>query len=299
MENDVFVLRLLWRALWERGFDKMMHDISDRRDEPFMAVHCAALPETLMESELFGHEKGAFTNAVARKKGRFDLAGSGTLFFDELGEMSLSVQVKLLRVLQEREYTRVGGTDIIKTNARIVAATSKDLRKEVEDGNFRDDLYFRVGVIPITLPAVRERAGDIPLLINYFINELRKNLNVTTSGFSDEAMDLLCKYSWPGNVRELRNIIERMLVLYGREEKISATNLPLEFHDSGSGSVDDNNRPINPAGTTLQESVNSYEKQIIEAALLEAGGVQTRAAEMLGCTRRILRYRMEKLGLAK
>ncbi len=279
---------------------RMVHEMSERKDEPFVAVHCAALPESLMESELFGHEKGAFTNATSRKRGRFDLAGNGTLFFDELGEMSLAIQVKLLRVLQEREYMRVGGTDVIKTNARIVAATSKDLKAEIEKGNFRDDLYFRISVIPIVLPPVRERVGDVPLLIDYFMNEIKKNINAITNGFTEEAMNLLCNYSWPGNVRELRNIIERMLVLYGRKDRIPASALPQEFHKENNSNTNipvDENIHFSAGKISLQDAVNNYERKIIENALQEADGVQTRAAEILGCTRRILRYRMEKLDL--
>jgi DNA-binding NtrC family response regulator len=269
---------------------RLLHSLSNRRDEPFVAVHCAALPETLMESELFGHEKGAFTHADKRKLGRFDLAGSGTLFFDEVSEMSLATQVKLLRVLQEREYMRVGGTHVIRTNARIVAATARDLRHEVTEKRFRDDLFYRLNVVPVALPPLRERPGDIPLLARHFLGALRRALNASTREIAPTAMDLLCRYRWPGNVRELRNVIERTLVLHGQESVIEAGHLPDELRGL---------RPVIPAikGMPLEKSVNEFERQLVEQALKDAGGVQTRAAELLGTTRRILRYRMDKLGI--
>ncbi|NCC50448.1 MAG: sigma-54-dependent Fis family transcriptional regulator [Spartobacteria bacterium] len=273
---------------------RMLHDMSNRRNEPFVAVHCAALPESLMESELFGHEKGAFTSADQRKLGRFDLAGSGTLFFDEVSEMSTTTQVKLLRVLQEREFMRIGGTHIIRTNARIVAAASKDLRREADEGRFRPDLYYRLGVIPITLPPLRERDGDIPLLIQHFLGVFRKSLNTPTRDFTPEAMELMCGYAWPGNIRELRNIVERMLVLHTREEYIRPEFLPAEFHTLRKETT----FHTTAAGTSLEHAVNAFERDLVTKALQEANGVQTRAAEILGTTRRILRYRMEKLGIA-
>jgi transcriptional regulator with GAF, ATPase, and Fis domain len=269
---------------------RMLHSLSSRKEEPFVAVHCAALSETLMESELFGHEKGAFTGADKRKPGRFDLAGSGTLFFDEVGEMSLSTQVKLLRVLQEREFMRVGGTRPIRTNARIVAATARDLRQEVKEERFRDDLYYRMSVVPVTVPPLRERSGDIPLLINHFLDIFGRGLSAQVKRVHPTAMQLLCNYAWPGNIRELRNIVERMLVLNRDADEVLPQFLPAEFHDgrvSPPATLD--------AGATLQDAVDTYEKQLIEQALAETNGVQTRAADKLGTTRRILRYRMEKL----
>ncbi len=272
---------------------RMLHSLSSRSEEPFVAVHCGALTETLMESELFGHEKGAFTGADKLKHGRFDIAGSGTLFFDEVGEMTLATQVKLLRVLQEREFTRVGGTQVIKTNARIVGASNKDLRKEIAAGNFRDDLYYRLGVVPVTLPPLRERRGDVELLVAYFLDSLRQTLNVQTEAFSRDAMDLMTAYAWPGNIRELRNVVERMLVLHGTNRKIEPGFLPEEFHGGDAGV------PAPPADSDepLQDRMNAYERQVIEKALQDAHWVQTRAAERLGTTRRILRYRMEKLDI--
>jgi DNA-binding NtrC family response regulator len=268
---------------------RSVHAWSSRRDEPFVAVHCAALPESLIESELFGHEKGAFTSADRQKAGRFDLAGAGTLFFDEVSEMPASTQVKLLRVLQEREFMRVGGTRVIRTDARIVAATGKDLRAEVEARRFRDDLFYRLSVVPVRLPPLRERSEDVPLLARYFLDLYRVRMDARPREFSHDTMACLLAYRWPGNVRELRNIIERMLVLHGREDVIRPEFLPEEFGL--------NSRTASPdtEGLTLAEAVNGFEKQIIEDALAEAHGVQTAAAEKLGTTRRILKYRMEKL----
>jgi len=246
-----------------------------------------------MESELFGHEKGPFTGADKLKYGRFDIAGSGTLFFDEVSEMTLSTQVKLLRVLQEREFMRVGGTQVIKTNARIVGASNKDLRKEITAGNFRDDLYYRLGVVPVTLPPLRERGGDVERLVSYFLDVLRQTLNVQTEAFSSEALDLMNAYSWPGNIRELRNVVERMLVLHGTSRKIEPGFLPEEFHDDRGTAP-----PPTDSQEPLQDRMNAYERQVIERALRDTHWVQTRAAERLGTTRRILRYRMEKLNIS-
>ena len=271
---------------------RMLHSLSSRKDEPFVAVHCAALSENLMESELFGHEKGAFTGAEKLKLGRFDLAGSGTLFFDEVGEMTLSTQVKLLRVLQEREFMRVGGTRVIRTNARIVAATARDLRKEVKEERFRDDLFYRLSVVPITLPPLRQRAGDVPLLVNHFLEFFGRTIDTRVRRASSEAMDLLCRYAWPGNIRELRNIVERVLVLHRNEESLLPQFLPEEFH-----AVAAEPSPSIGSGMSLQDAVDVFERRLIEQALKETGGVQTRAAERLGTTRRILRYRMEKLNI--
>jgi DNA-binding NtrC family response regulator len=270
---------------------RYIHAASKRRNDPFVAVHCAALPESLMESELFGHEKGAFTHAERRKPGRFDLAGSGTLFFDEVSEMSPATQVKLLRVLQEREFMRVGGTQVIKTNARIVAASAKDLKNEIRQGRFRDDLFYRLSVIPIYLPALRERPEDIPLLARYFMNYFSERIDVNTRDFDPETMEALCRYPWPGNIRELRNLVERVLVLYGRNPRILLEFLPEEFQVTPSPGRRGNGQP------TLAEAVRGFESRLIEEALRKADGIQTRAAELLGTTRRILKYRMEKLNI--
>ena len=271
---------------------RSIHAWSSRSNDPFVPVHCASLSEGLMESELFGHEKGAFTSADRHKPGRFDLAGSGSLFFDEVSEMSLTTQVKLLRVLQEKKFERVGGTRVIHTNARIVAATGKDLKAAVAAGRFRDDLFYRLSVVPIHLPPLRERQGDIPLLAQYFLNQYKQGLRVATESISPEAQDLMSAYSWPGNVRELRNIIERMLVLHGNSRTVMPEHLPEEFAPRS-----DVPRDVPPGTQTLADAVSTYERQLIERALREADGIQTRAARALGTTRRILKYRMEKLDI--
>jgi transcriptional regulator with GAF, ATPase, and Fis domain len=268
---------------------------STRSREPFVAVHCGALTETLMESELFGYEKGAFTGAEKRKPGRFDLAGDGTLFFDEVTEMSPATQVKLLRVLQEKEFMRVGGTQIIQTNSRIIAACNRIIKDYVAEGSFRDDLFYRLSVVPIHLPPLRDRGEDILLLAKNFIEMFQVTMDVKTEAFDAPSEELMLKYPWPGNVRELKNIVERMLVLHGDQQTIRSEFLPSEFHtgrapvDLPAGSVD--------ADLTLEEAVNTYERQLVEQALEASAGVQTRAAELLGTTRRILKYRMEKLNI--
>jgi DNA-binding NtrC family response regulator len=273
---------------------RQLHAMSARREEPFVAVHCAALPETLMESELFGHEKGAFTSADTRKPGRFDLAGSGTLFFDEVSEMTLATQVKLLRVIQEREYMRVGGTQVIRTNARIVAATARDLAGEVKARRFRDDLYYRLNVVPVTLPPLRERLDDIPLLAHYFLHVFRRNMNSVARDFAPDTLDLMMRYAWPGNIRELRNLVERMLVLNGHQPLIQPDALPDEFFAGDRYTV--TRHAI--GAPSLAEAVNNFERDLVLNALKQANGVQTRAAELLGTTRRILKYRMDKLNIS-
>ena len=292
-ETDATVLVYGESGTGKELIARLIHAASSRRDEPFVAVHCGSLPESLMESELFGHEKGAFTNADKRRLGRFDLAGSGTLFFDEVGEMTAPTQVKLLRVLQEREYMRVGGTQVIRTNARIVGATARDLRQAVAEKQFRDDLYYRLSVVPIRLPSLRERPDDIPVLCRYFLNQLRRTLNAVATDFEPDAMERLCRYAWPGNVRELRNVIERMLVLHGRNPTIRVEFLPEEIQGTAPAAP-----PAGVMTSSLEEAVNRHERQLIEAALRVAGGVQTRAATLLGTTRRILKYRMEKLKIS-
>jgi DNA-binding NtrC family response regulator len=272
---------------------RRLHTLSDRRDEPFVPVHCASLPETLLESELFGHEKGAFTGADTRKLGRFDLAGAGTLFFDEIGEMSLSTQVKLLRVLQEREYMRIGGTQVIRTSARIVAATARDLAEEVRKHTFRDDLFYRLNVVQIMLPPLRERPEDVRLLAGYFLDLLRQNMNLPARDFDPAALQIMQGYAWPGNVRELRNTIERILVLHGHSDRVSPEHLPEAMRSAPPRP----NPARKPAGTPLAEAVAAFERELVVDALRQTNGVQTRAAQLLGTTRRILNYRMRKLDI--
>jgi DNA-binding NtrC family response regulator len=281
---------------------RQLHALSPRREEPFVAVHCGSLPDSLMESELFGHEKGAFTGADRLKPGRFDLAGSGTLFFDEVAEMSLVTQVKLLRVLQEKEYMRVGGTQVLRTNARIITASNKDLAAEVKQQRFREDLFYRLNVVPIALPPLRDRRDDIPLLARHFLSAFRQGMNTVAEEFSAETMAMLCAYPWPGNIREMRNIIERALVLHGNRPQLPPESLPAEFHAFREIGTEPATATADPAAMlelpmVLEDVVNAYERTIVEKALRQADGVQTRAAELLGTTRRILKYRMDKLNI--
>jgi DNA-binding NtrC family response regulator len=272
---------------------RRLHTLSARHDEPFVPVHCASLPETLLESELFGHEKGAFTGAESRKLGRFDLAGAGTLFFDEIGEMSLSTQVKLLRVLQEREYMRVGGTQVVRTGARIVAATARDLAEEVRKHTFRDDLFYRLNVVPVMLPPLRDRPEDVLLLARYFLNLFRQNMTVPVRDIDPDALQLMQRYPWPGNVRELRNAIERVIVLHGQADLVKPEHLPESMRAAPPLPA-----PTGKAGPTrLAEAVAAFERDLVMEALRQTNGVQTRAAQRLGTTRRILNYRMRKLDI--
>ena len=292
-ESDATVLILGESGTGKELIARQLHALSSRNEEPFVAVHCGALPETLMESELFGHEKGAFTGADKRKFGRFDLAGNGTLFFDEVSEMPLTTQVKLLRVLQEREFMRLGGTQVIRTNARIIAASNCDLKKEMAEKRFREDLYYRLNVVPIVVPPLRERSDDILLLSDYFLQFFKQTMKVATTEFAPATIERLQQYEWPGNVRELRNLVERLLVLHGREPVLKPEHLPRDLQPT---------RETAPAtvqlnGASLEEMVNNYERELVRQAMREANGVQTRAAELLGTTRRILKYRMDKLNL--
>jgi len=268
-----------------------IHQLSNRREGPFVVVNCAALPEQLLESELFGYERGAFTGAATRKPGRFELADKGTIFLDEIGEMSPAMQAKLLRVLQNQTFERVGGTKTLRVDTRIIAATNRDLSKLVKSGGFREDLYYRLNVIQIHLPPLRERKEDIPLLVEHFINKFR-SLYPTGGEITDEALELLCRYDWPGNIRELQNVIERALIL-SQGDPITPAHLPKELLQSGSGRAK-LKIEIPDEGISLEE----VEKELIREALKKAGGNQTKAAALLGITRATLLYRMQKYNLA-
>ena len=273
-------------------FARAIHDHSDRHDKPFIAINCAALPETLLESELFGHEKGAFTGAVGKKLGRFELADTGTLFLDELGEMTTSIQVKLLRVLQEREFVRVGGTTSVTCDVRVVAATNRDLKQEVEADRFRSELYYRLNVFPIPLPALRDRIDDLPLLINHFLRELVPSLGVPAPKISDEAISAMCQYSWPGNIRELRNIVERCALL-ASEGCIELRHLPPEIAGTTAPTATQASEPLPTSKLATQE------RTLILKALDDAGWNQSAAARHLGVSRDHLRYRIKKYGLRR
>jgi Nif-specific regulatory protein len=248
-------------------------------------VNCAALPESLIESELFGHEKGSFTGAVGRKKGRFEMAEGGTLFLDEIGDLSPAMQVKLLRVLQEREFERVGGTETVKVNVRLIAATNVDLEQAVQGGSFRSDLYYRLNVFSIYLPTLRERKTDILLLADHFLEKYGRQNGRSIKRISTPAIDMLTSYHWPGNVRELENVVERAtLVCEGNV--IHGYHLPPTLQTAeGSGTV---------TRMSLQQAVETYEKDLIMDALKTTRGNRARAARMLDTTERILGYKVEK-----
>ncbi|MGE0103606.1 MAG: nif-specific transcriptional activator NifA [Blastocatellales bacterium] len=265
-----------------------IHYHSPRSAKPFVKVNCAALPESLIESELFGHEKGAFTGAVARKRGRFELAEGGTLFLDEIGDLSPALQVKLLRVLQEREFERVGGTETIRVNVRVIAATNVDLEGAVADGRFRSDLYYRLNVFSIFLPSLRERKTDILLLADHFLDKYSKQNSKRIKRISTPAIDMLMTYHWPGNVRELENVIERAtLVCEG--SVIHGYHLPPTLQTAeGSGTV---------TRMSLENAVAAFEKDLIQDALKTTRGNRARAARMLDTTERILGYKVKKYGI--
>jgi transcriptional regulator with GAF, ATPase, and Fis domain len=262
-----------------------LYEHSLRKNKPFIKLNCVAIPEGLLESELFGHEKGAFTGAVAQKKGKFELADGGTVFLDEIGDMPLTTQAKLLRTLQEKEFERVGGIRPIKVDVRFVAATNKDLKLLVARGSFREDLYFRLNVFPVHLPPLRERREDIPLLCRHFMS------GNSEAEISSHALQMLVGYSWPGNVRELRNAIERAAVLAGKEA-IELSHLPAELQRDFSG---DN---FHSSGeSTLDDRLTAIEKGLIIEALSRAGGIQARASELLGINQRSLWHRIKKFGI--
>jgi two-component system NtrC family response regulator len=274
---------------------RAIHLCSARAAKSFISVNCAALTETLLESELFGHERGAFTNAVAMRKGRFELADSGTLFLDEVAEMSQALQVKLLRVLQEMEFERVGGTRTIKVDVRVVAASNRELKEEVEAGRFREDLFYRLNVVHLNLPPLRHRQEDIPLLASHFISKyVKENLRDKTR-ITPEALKVLVQYAWPGNVRELENVIERAVILCSNNV-ISPHDLPGELAPSPSESKLEIDRFI-PLHTPLPEALDTIEEQMIRRALEKSGQVQVRAAEILGITKSLLQYKLKKYHL--
>jgi len=270
-------------------FARLIHTTSPRSEQSMIVVNCGALPETLLESELFGHERGAFTGAATRRIGRFEEADGGTLFLDEIGELSPSVQVKLLRFLQEREFQRLGGNLTLRSDVRIISATNRDLEHDVREGAFREDLYYRLNVVVMNVPPLRERKDDIPILIDHFIKRFSVENGKTISGLSSEAMDLLLKYDYPGNVRELENIMERAVVI-SRDSVISVRDLP--FKDLPSRRYDTTLRKA-----SLRESMESLEQGFIEEAMEEAGHNQSRAAEILGISERMLRYKLKKYGM--
>jgi two-component system response regulator PilR (NtrC family) len=270
---------------------RAIHDESPRRNGPFVSVNCGAIPETLMESELFGHAKGAFTGAVADAIGLFSAAAGGTLFLDEITEVPASVQVKLLRAIQEREIRRVGDTRDVKVDVRLIAASNRDVAKAVADGALREDLFYRLNVIPIHLPPLRERREDIPSLAAYFTTRLSAELGRPVRGVTPEALAILEHYHWPGNVRELENVIERALVL-GSGDQLEASALPPDLRRPRS--VREIPVEIPEAGLDLEATLSQIEQRYIQMALARTGGVQTRAAELLRVSFRQFRYKLQK-----
>jgi len=268
-----------------------IHDLSPRAKHPLVKVNCAAIPETLLESELFGHERGAFTGAHAQRKGRFEAAHRGTLFLDEISEMSQALQAKLLRVLQEREFQRVGGNETIAVDVRIIASTNRNLEAAVRDGDFRGDLYYRINVVPIILPPLRERTEDTLLLANHFLQRYCQRNRKAIEGFAPDAQRKLLAYNWPGNVRELENAVERAVVM-AQSDAIGAGDIALNPDISRDGLDDVASKLLHP-GFSIEE----FERELLEAGLRKTGGNQSRAAELLGLTRRTLQYRMEKYNI--
>jgi two-component system NtrC family response regulator len=280
---------------------RAIHINSPRENDPFISVNCAALPETLLESELFGHERGAFTGATSMRKGRFELADTGTLFLDEIGDIPLPLQAKLLRVLQERSFERVGGVKPIKVNVRIITATNRDLKDEVDKGNFREDLYYRLNVLHIHLPPLRERADDIPMLADYFINKFAELLNKPELKISGDALRYLTGYSWEGNVRELENTIERAAILCSGDI-IQLDDVHPDMADSENTenwSPDGDFEKFLPSNLPLPEVLSGVEEQMLKRALEDANYIQARAAESLGITKSLLQYKMKKYKLLK
>jgi DNA-binding NtrC family response regulator len=283
------------------GKDLVAHAIhyeSSRRDRPFFAINCAAIPETLIESELFGHEKGAFTDARTQKKGMFEIADGGTLFMDEISEMTLSMQAKLLRVLEGQPFRRVGGVKNLAVDVRVIVASNRNLEEAVRESKFRQDLYFRLAIIPMHLRPLREHKEDIPALLNHFIQHYNKKFRKNIQGFTREADEFLMKYNWPGNIRELKNAIERVMIL-AEGTRITARHLPIRIWEGGKmpvpvGEGSSNEEIPLPAGGI---SLYSVEKDLIRQALEQAHGNKTTAARLLHITRDTLRYKVKKYKL--
>ncbi len=301
---------------------KALHEQSSRKGEPFIKINCAAIPKTLMESELFGYEKGAFTGATSSKPGRFELADGGTLFLDEIGEIPVEMQVKLLRAIQESEFERVGGIKTLKVNVRLITATNRDLEQEIQRGNFREDLYYRLNVVPLQIPPLRFRKGDIPLLVEHIIKKFNERLKKNITGIADDALSALEGHSWPGNIRELENVLERT-ILFCKAERIERADLQLGSggeppalpRTTSSGSMapvvqlddddDDDDAVVgelagSPSGSLkdiVRAETSRVERELIVKALDETGGNVTQAARLLKISRKSLQMKMKELGL--
>lgn len=271
-------------------FARAIHFSSERRDNPFVVVNCAAIPETLIESEMFGHEKGAFTGADRQRIGRFEEAQGGTLFIDEIGDVPPQIQVKLLRVLQSREFQRLGSSQTLHANVRIITATNRNLEEMLKDGTFREDLYYRLNVVTITIPPLRNRKADIAILVDHFLRKLTTQHNTSVKEISREALDLLMKYDYPGNVRELEHIVERAVIL-STDDLITSQDLPANIRHLKAD--EQTQRAVRTED--LNEQLESFEREIILATLQKTGGNQLQAAKLLGIAERTLRYKLEKL----
>jgi two-component system NtrC family response regulator len=273
---------------------RAIHFASPRKKGPFVGVNCMALSPGVLESELFGHEKGSFTGAVAMRRGRFELADGGTLFLDEIGELSNDMQVRLLRVLQERKFERVGGSEEIGVDIRVVTATNKDLQAEVEAGNFREDLYYRLNVVHLSLPPLRERREDIPLLAAHFMEKMVRDNGLSPKVFTPEALDFLCGYEWPGNIRQLENTVERCMVM-APSDAIEVQDLPQEIRDEETQlkSAAD----LLPVALNLADTMDKLEAALVRRALARADFVQVKAAELLGISKSLLQYKLRKYGI--
>jgi two-component system, NtrC family, response regulator AtoC len=293
---------------------KALHEQSSRKSSPFIKINCAAIPKTLMESELFGYEKGAFTGATSSKPGRFELADGGTLFLDEIGEIPVEMQVKLLRAIQESEFERVGGLKTIKVDVRLITATNRDLEQEILKGTFREDLYYRLNVVPIQIPPLRKRTGDIPLLVQHIIKKFNERLRKQITGIADEALAALEAHTWPGNIRELENVLERT-ILFAKGDRIERTDLQLGVtqqapelgpsrpitNDSGSmpilHEVDDDEHASGSLKDAVRAETARVERELIVKALDETGGNVTQAARLLKISRKSLQMKMKEFGL--
>jgi len=293
---------------------KALHEQSSRKNQPFIKINCAAIPKTLMESELFGYEKGAFTGATSSKPGRFELADGGTLFLDEIGEIPVEMQVKLLRAIQESEFERVGGLKTIKVDVRLITATNRDLEQEIARGNFRDDLYYRLNVVPLQIPPLRRRQGDIPLLVTHIIKKFNERLKKSITGIADDALAALEAHTWPGNIRELENVLERT-ILFTKGDRIERADLQLgstpdvptalprtTTNESGSlPQLDDDDDGGSEVSGSLKDAVRAetarVERELIVKALDETGGNVTQAARLLKISRKSLQMKMKEFGL--
>ncbi len=272
---------------------RTIHQMSPRADQPLIDVNCAAIPEELIESELLGHEKGAFTGATAKKRGKFELASNGTIFLDEIGDMSLKAQSKILRVLQEQKFQRVGGSRTLSVNVRVIAASNKDLEKEIEAGRFREDIYYRLNVIPIEVPPLRDRFEDIPILIETFFDECAKQNLSKKKEIEKQALDLLCHYSWPGNVRELKNLVERLAIMV-ENDVIDESDIPAPYNPDAAEGV----APIESQFFSIQhlkDAKKAFEKEFIQRKLLKNSNNITKTAEAIGVERSYLHKKIKSL----